>query len=120
MFFCTLGRGGGLFFFIYIPYFRGGGQRKYGNFHTFVFNPSLTTLKYFAMVLSLTALFQGLGSLIVLNLSNNLISGLQPGMFEDLANLQILDTSWNRIQQIPQGNTTSKLLNLKRPFNFSR
>merc|ERR1719225_1597807 len=46
--------------------------------------------------------FQGLGSLIVLNLSNNLISGLQPGMFEDLANLQILDTSWNRIQQIPQ------------------
>ena len=50
--------------------------------------------------------FQGLGSLIVLNLSKNQISRLQPGMFEDLANLQILDGSNNRIEQIPQGKTS--------------
>ena len=50
--------------------------------------------------------FQGLASLIVLNLSKNQISRLQPGMFEDLANLQILDGSHNRIEQIPQGNTS--------------
>ena len=30
----------------YFPYFRGGGQRKYGNFHTFFFlNPSQVVLK---------------------------------------------------------------------------
>ena len=40
-FFGTLG--GRFIFFIYFPYFRGGGQRKYGNFHTFFFlNPSLS------------------------------------------------------------------------------
>ena len=50
--------------------------------------------------------FQGLASLIVLNLSKNQISRVQPGMFEDLANLQILDGSHNLIEQIPQGNTS--------------
>ena len=51
--------------------------------------------------------FQGLASLIVLNLSHNHISRLQSGLFEDLANLQILDGSHNQIEQIPQGNRQS-------------
>ena len=36
--FCTL-RGGAVIFFIYIPYFRGGGQRMYGTFHFFKLFP---------------------------------------------------------------------------------
>ena len=48
--------------------------------------------------------FQGLASLILLNLSNNQISSLESGLFQDLANLQSLDMSWNQLQQIPQGN----------------
>ena len=47
--------------------------------------------------------FKGLGSLIVLNLSENQISSLQPEMFSDLTNLQSLDISANTIDHVTTG-----------------
>ena len=47
--------------------------------------------------------FKGLGSLIVLNLSRNQISSVQPEMFSDLTNLQSLDMSANTINRLTTG-----------------
>lgn len=47
--------------------------------------------------------FKGLGSLIVLNLSRNQISSVQPEMFSDLTNLQSLDMSANTINRLSTG-----------------
>ena len=47
--------------------------------------------------------FKGLGSLIVLNLSRNQISSVQPEMFSDLTNLQSLDISANTINRLSTG-----------------
>ena len=47
--------------------------------------------------------FKGLGSLIVLNLSRNQISSVQPEMFSDLTNLQSLDISANTIDHVTTG-----------------
>ena len=47
--------------------------------------------------------FKGLGSLIVLNLSRNQISSVQPEMFSDLTNLQSLDMSANTIHRLETG-----------------
>ena len=47
--------------------------------------------------------FQGLTSLIVLNLSKNQISSLQPTMFQDLTSLKSLDLSENNLPRIAEG-----------------